>query len=303
MNKISTTLLFSVFPITGIILHIWTIFYAFELGGFYYGFFTLLFPVIGEFVWMIKLWDIDEFYVYICFIHFIGPILLVMILGVPEMVANKIKFIVQKFSTFSIVLLICGLSIYILSQVVERLKDPVHEEKLSQIPDLENLSSENQNLIENLESEKYIPEGNNEIGNELTLPEETIIEPNIDYYEFREPYNHGNLNVLENESYTNAIQHINLPEDKYLLFMYLADGKIWNEKLKFYSSQRGIVFMPKPILCPQCTFQKQQEIQQNLENLNNFSFDFYSASVFSTYGVATGQRAQFLKVYEYLDKQ
>jgi hypothetical protein len=81
MKNILIILVFSVFPITAIIFHLWTTYIAFSEGGFLSGIFTMCFPVIGEIYWMIKMWGENDTYTTIAIIHLIGAFFYAILFG------------------------------------------------------------------------------------------------------------------------------------------------------------------------------------------------------------------------------
>lgn len=63
--------LYSIFIVTAIITHIWTVVIAFSQGGLLGGVVTLILPVLGEIYWMIKMFGVNDAYSYIALIHLI----------------------------------------------------------------------------------------------------------------------------------------------------------------------------------------------------------------------------------------
>ena len=70
--KILLILVYSIFPITAVIFHIWTTIIAFTEGGILGGILTLIFPVIGELYWLVKMWGENDTYTTIAIVHLIG---------------------------------------------------------------------------------------------------------------------------------------------------------------------------------------------------------------------------------------
>lgn len=63
--------LYSIFIVTAIITHIWTVVIAFTQGGLLGGVVTLILQVLGEIYWMIKMFGVNDAYSYIALIHLI----------------------------------------------------------------------------------------------------------------------------------------------------------------------------------------------------------------------------------------
>lgn len=63
--------LYSIFIVTAIITHIWTVVIAFSQGGLLGGVVTLILQVLGEIYWMIKMFGVNDAYSYIALIHLI----------------------------------------------------------------------------------------------------------------------------------------------------------------------------------------------------------------------------------------
>ena len=75
MKNIFLILIFSIFPISSIIFHLWTTYIAFDQGGFFGGLLTFIFPLMSELYWVFKVWGENETYTTISIIHFIGAFL------------------------------------------------------------------------------------------------------------------------------------------------------------------------------------------------------------------------------------
>lgn len=63
--------LYSLFAITAIITHIWTVIIAFTEAGFFGGVLTLFLPFLGELYWMFKMFGENNKYAYIALSHLI----------------------------------------------------------------------------------------------------------------------------------------------------------------------------------------------------------------------------------------
>ena len=63
--------LYSLFAITAIITHIWTVIIAFTEAGFFGGLLTLFLPFLGELYWMFKMFGENNTYAYIALSHLI----------------------------------------------------------------------------------------------------------------------------------------------------------------------------------------------------------------------------------------
>lgn len=63
--------LFSIFAITAIITHIWTVIIAFTEAGILGGIVTLILPFLAEIYWMIKMFGVNDLYAYIALVHLI----------------------------------------------------------------------------------------------------------------------------------------------------------------------------------------------------------------------------------------
>ena len=61
--------LFSIFSITAIITHIWTVIIAFTEGGIFAGIISLFLPFLAELYWMFKMFGENDAYAYIALIH------------------------------------------------------------------------------------------------------------------------------------------------------------------------------------------------------------------------------------------
>jgi hypothetical protein len=70
--KILLILVYSIFPITAVIFHIWTTIIAFTEGGILGGILTLIFPVIGELYWLVQMWGENDTYTTLAIVHLIG---------------------------------------------------------------------------------------------------------------------------------------------------------------------------------------------------------------------------------------
>jgi hypothetical protein len=70
-----------IFMITAIITHIWTVIIAFNESGFLGGIITLIFPVLSEIYWMIKMFGENDLYAYIALIHLILALPMVLLNG------------------------------------------------------------------------------------------------------------------------------------------------------------------------------------------------------------------------------
>lgn len=76
MKSIFTFLLTSIFAVmiySAFAVHIWTTIIAFNQGGASAGILSLIFPVISEIYWMIKLFGENNLYSGMVIIHFIVP--------------------------------------------------------------------------------------------------------------------------------------------------------------------------------------------------------------------------------------
>lgn len=67
--------LLSIFAITAIITHIWTVIIAFSSAGFWGAFVTLLLPFLSEVYWMLKMFGENDIYAFIALIYLILCIL------------------------------------------------------------------------------------------------------------------------------------------------------------------------------------------------------------------------------------
>ena len=63
--------LYSVFAITAIITHIWTVIIAFSEGGFLGGIISLFLPFLAELYWMFNMFGENDAYAYIALAHLI----------------------------------------------------------------------------------------------------------------------------------------------------------------------------------------------------------------------------------------
>jgi hypothetical protein len=61
--------LYSIFMITAIITHLWTVIIAFQEAGFWGCLLTLFLPFLSELYWMIKMFGENNLYAYIALIH------------------------------------------------------------------------------------------------------------------------------------------------------------------------------------------------------------------------------------------
>ncbi|MBX5438977.1 MAG: hypothetical protein IRZ29_05485 [Thermoflavifilum sp.] len=84
MRALLVFFVYTVFPITAILFHIWTAIIAFSEGGFWGGVLTLIFPGIGELYWMFKTWGENDAYTILCIIHLIGAFLYMFLQRQPE---------------------------------------------------------------------------------------------------------------------------------------------------------------------------------------------------------------------------
>lgn len=57
--------LYSIFVITALITHVWTVIIAFQESGIIGGILTLLMPVLAELYWMFKMFGENDTYAYI----------------------------------------------------------------------------------------------------------------------------------------------------------------------------------------------------------------------------------------------
>jgi hypothetical protein len=81
MKSIFVFLILGVFPITAVIFHVWTTIIAFSEGGILGGVLTLVFPVIGELYWLVKMWGKNDTYTTLAIIHMAGAFLWAMMKG------------------------------------------------------------------------------------------------------------------------------------------------------------------------------------------------------------------------------
>ncbi len=70
MKAIFSTLS-SIFSITALIMHIWTAYIAFTIGGLLAGIISLFLPVIAEIYWVYKLMGHNSTYVTLAIVHLI----------------------------------------------------------------------------------------------------------------------------------------------------------------------------------------------------------------------------------------
>lgn len=63
--------LYTVFCLTAIITHIWTVIIAFTVGGFFGGIISLFLPFLAELYWMFKMFGENDTYAYIALAHLI----------------------------------------------------------------------------------------------------------------------------------------------------------------------------------------------------------------------------------------
>jgi hypothetical protein len=63
--------LYSVFVVTAIITHIWTVIIAFTVGGLLSGILSLLLPFLAELYWMLKMFGVNDTYAYLALVHLI----------------------------------------------------------------------------------------------------------------------------------------------------------------------------------------------------------------------------------------
>jgi len=61
--------IYSIFAITALITHVWTVVIAFTEAGFFGGIATLCLPVLAEIYWMIKMFGENDLYAGIALIH------------------------------------------------------------------------------------------------------------------------------------------------------------------------------------------------------------------------------------------
>ena len=59
----------SIFYITAIITHIWTVIIGFQEAGFFGGILTLILPFLSEIYWTIKMFGENQLYATIALIH------------------------------------------------------------------------------------------------------------------------------------------------------------------------------------------------------------------------------------------
>ena len=61
--------LVSIFSITAMVTHIWTVVIAFIEGGFLSGVVSFFIPVLSELYWMVKMFGENDTYAYIALLH------------------------------------------------------------------------------------------------------------------------------------------------------------------------------------------------------------------------------------------
>ncbi|WP_460692341.1 hypothetical protein [Mucilaginibacter puniceus] len=62
---------YSIFAVTAIITHIWTVVIAFSVGGFFAGVICLFLPFLSELYWMFKMFGENDLYAWIALIHLV----------------------------------------------------------------------------------------------------------------------------------------------------------------------------------------------------------------------------------------
>ena len=65
------TLILTIFPITAIITHLWTVIIAFTEAGFWGGIISLFLPFLSEIYWMVKMFGENNLYAWIALTHLI----------------------------------------------------------------------------------------------------------------------------------------------------------------------------------------------------------------------------------------
>jgi hypothetical protein len=65
----------SIFPISSLIFHLWTTYYAFSEGGFWSGIVSFILPFLSEAYWCYKMWGQDDLYTTVACLHFLGAII------------------------------------------------------------------------------------------------------------------------------------------------------------------------------------------------------------------------------------
>jgi hypothetical protein len=71
--------IYSVFVITAVITHIWTVVIAFTESGIFGGVVTLLLPALAEIYWMFKMFGENDTYAFIALVHLILAFLFVTV--------------------------------------------------------------------------------------------------------------------------------------------------------------------------------------------------------------------------------
>ena len=74
----------SIYAITAIITHIWTVYIAFTVGGLIAGIVSLFLPVIAEIYWVYNMIGHNQDYVNIAIIH--------LILAIPYMLFKRYRY-------------------------------------------------------------------------------------------------------------------------------------------------------------------------------------------------------------------
>ena len=64
-------LIASIFPITAIITHIWTVIIAFTEGGFWAGVISTILPFLSELYWIFQMLGENNTYAYIAIAHIV----------------------------------------------------------------------------------------------------------------------------------------------------------------------------------------------------------------------------------------
>ncbi len=73
--------LYSLFVLTALITHLWTVIIAFDVAGFFGGLITLFLPFLSELYWMFNMFGENDTYAYIALIH--------LLLAVPFFVFGR----------------------------------------------------------------------------------------------------------------------------------------------------------------------------------------------------------------------